>query len=107
MTKSQYRAARALIADPAHWTAEWFGITAEGKRVQGNDKTAIARCAYGACNAVIGDSVFWDTNTDELCQAGMDLYRQEPVQVNNNRGHAAVLAMFDRAIELAPDEEHT
>lgn len=103
MTKSQYRAARALIADPAHWVRNWFAITATGSYIHGDDPLAIAWCAYGACEHVTGLRA--SLSVACLNEAAMEMYNCRAVEANDTVTHIGVLAMFDRAIELAPDAE--
>lgn len=100
MTKAEYRAAKAKIADEAHWTTGVFARNLAGASVLPDNPNAVRYCAFGACEAVIPST--WDTI--ELIRAAKELFSMPVTGVNDRLGHAAVMQMFDRAIELANEE---
>lgn len=91
------REARALIADPAKWTAGAFARGANGRAVPPGGKHAVCWCAEGALAKVCrihADKLY-------LTDAYKALHKQqmsEPWRVNDIQGHAATIAMFDGAI---------
>jgi hypothetical protein len=104
------RAARALIEDPDRWTTGNYAQTAGGRECTPDDLRAVRWCAVGALRACAAD----DDDVRgaigrALCCAANDLGYRRAATLNDAQGHAAVLAMYDRAIRLleqeAPDDE--
>lgn len=114
--------ARAVIADPAHWTKGALARNACGDRLNAAQlDLAVCYCATGAlrkaapdtddlpdgrrANTVRGDAGFrlWtvvnEGVTDESAKRVISLWNDDPATT-----HAHVLAAFDRAIELARAE---
>jgi hypothetical protein len=98
--------ARALIADPAHWTRSLLACNVAGDPVHWCDHSATRWCAMGAIYrgayeivgnrneaARIGTKVAKSISPLWLCQGLMIM--------NDARGHAAILARFDRALAAA------
>ena len=99
--------ARALIADPAHWTRCTLACTADGHHVDWYDHSATKWCAMGAIYRaaydLIGDQKEATRIGDE---AAKSIYRPRWFtvslpKINDGQGHAAVLAAFDKALEAA------
>lgn len=99
--------ARALIADPAHWTRGTLACDANGRTVEWHDQSATKWCAMGAIYRAaydlvgdqreatrIGDEVAKTVRPNRWFGGGL------PV-INDARGHAAVLKVFDKALEAA------
>ena len=92
MTKQQYRDARKLIEDPAHWCQHTAYCTDENGVV-------VARCAMGAVSMIAANDHVY-----ELRQAATEINGHWAVSaLNDATDHATVLRMFDRAIELAKE----
>ena len=97
--------ARALIADPNHWTRSFLACTEGGQPVAWYASPAAKWCACaiyrGAYELVrdrdqatrIGTKVAKSISPLWLCQGLMIM--------NDARGHAAILARFDRALATA------
>lgn len=100
MTKQQYRVARALITNPAHWTQRADARTVEGLSVHPSDPRAVCYCGIGACERIAAGNTL-----RELKYVADQIYGLSIVDVNDTIGHTAVLRMFDRAIELAHEED--
>lgn len=85
--------ARELIADEKNWCTYALQQTRYGVKQY---------CAWGALEEVS------HTMDEEriLRRASDELYYESPAVVNNTMGHAAVMAMFDRAIKLSFAEPH-
>ena len=102
-TIQHLQAARNLIADPERWCADSLGQRQSGEPVRhrGDIGLAIRVCAMGALHAS-GDLVGCGVAFTYLRKASIELFGvEEPAKVNNTIGHAAVLQMYTRAIELA------
>ena len=91
--------ARALIADEQHWCrrhlAEVNGVT-----VSPTSASAVKRCGLGA---LIAAAYQLTHDLDEAYKLGHDALRPRygpatVIHVNDVRGHAAVLALFDEVI---------
>lgn len=93
------RKAQDLIRDPSKWTQGSFAKTKDGEElVNGYDAGAVCWCAYGATEFVSGQ--FTSAAEDYLRVAANELGKSV-VKVNDEDGHAAVMRLYDRAIELA------
>jgi hypothetical protein len=96
--------ARALIADPAHWTKGTLACAANGRRVAWHDQSATKWCALGAIYRAAYDLV---GNSKEAARIGNEVAKsicrsrwfsgRLPI-MNDTRGHTAVLAAFDKAL---------
>ena len=107
--KESLVAARELLADPAHHTTGSYYKGPNGE-VNCAPEYATCFCAVGALFYVNGVSISDPDKDlpgiDQLIEAvGEILHHPARLQtvfdLNDNCGHAEVLRMFDRAIELA------
>ena len=96
--------ARALIADPAHWTSCTLARTADDDVVDWYDRSATKWCAegaiYRAAYDLVGDRKEATRIGNEVANSILPrrwLSRTLP-NINDGRGHAAVLAVFDEAL---------
>ena len=92
--------ARALIADEQHWCRRHFGEDANGFPVSPTSASTIKWCGLGA---VIAAAYQLTHNTDAAYQVGYQALGPRYgsatlIHVNDMRGHAAVLALFDEVI---------
>lgn len=107
------RKARALIADPARW-GQNFGYGANSYGQTCALSRASRFCAVGAIGAACGlGYVHQHSRNDELAYARFveadtalraaseRLFSRGAIDTNDSLGHAAVLAMYDAAIEAA------
>lgn len=99
-------AAREKIADPEKWTREALARDSNGKRCEPTSPNAVSWCAQGSAVAVSG-GVALRTIKAALTQACRRQFPRGdwmapiwPGDVNDEKGHAAVMEMFDRAIEI-------
>jgi len=98
--------ARALIADPDHWTRNVLACNAAGHSVHWCDASATKWCAVGAIYRSAYEIV---GNRDEAARIGKEVARRvAPIwfcrslmTINDMRGHAAVLVKLDRALAAA------
>ena len=103
------QAARNLIADESRWGRRWLSTTADGTCAYGvMSEDAVAWCAHGAIMHEGGEGYFpaarlLDRVASELFPDTIAAHPEviPAAAVNDHLGHAAVMQMFDRAIELA------
>ena len=98
--------ARALLADPNHWTRSFLACTDAGHPAAWYDPSAAKWYAMGAiyrgAYELVGDR-------DEAARIGTKVAKSiSPLRLcaglmimNDARGHAAILARFDRALTAA------
>lgn len=100
-TADTLRKAKALISDPKNWNTD-------GNYFKGGDPSTECMCVYGALSTAMGIGIgIAHTNDTILHDASMGLFRMDPVKLNDHPDttHADIMALFDRAIELAEKEE--
>jgi hypothetical protein len=91
--------AKSLIQDERNWCRSVLARNADGRSVEATDTTAVRRCALGALV-----SAAYQLTRDHQQAFGLAIAALRPmcgsatlVRVNDMRGHAAVLALFDEA----------
>lgn len=101
-TADTLRKAKALISKPVNWNkdGEWY---------KGGNPNSNCMCAYGAVMRVTGNFTEWPSKEDysqPLEDAAMMLFDREVIDVNDHPDttHDDIMALFDRAIELAEGE---
>ena len=92
--------ARELIADEQHWCRRHFGEDANGFPASPTSPSAIKWCGLGA---LIAAAYQLTHDFDAAHQLGHEALRPRYgaatlIYVNDTRGHAAVLALFDEVI---------
>jgi hypothetical protein len=99
--------ARALIANPANWTRGMLAGTSEGQPVEWHASSARKWCAAGAIYRAAYDLI---GDEREAVRLGNNVARSlrphrwipgNLPRLNDVRGHAAVLAVFDKTIQTA------
>ena len=98
------RAARETLSDPTRWTQGAYARSASGRRLWFESPSAVCWCAYGALGKHSGLHPEEGRAADFLRRAADELFDLYPTEVNDDRGHAAVLSMYDLAIALADVE---
>jgi len=94
--------ARTFISHEEHWCRGALGRDAYSNRVDPTDATALRRCAFGALMAAAVELVA----DPKQARALADVVAQETcganflVHTNDMNGHAAALALFDKALSL-------
>ena len=96
--------ARSLIADKQHWCRGHLAEDANGLSVFPASASAVRRCGLGA---LITAAYELTNNYDSAHQLAHTALRPRCgiatlVHVNDVRGHAAVLALFDEVIAAKP-----
>ena len=95
------RAARELISDPAKWTQGAYARDEKGFQLcTGYDTGATCWCAIGAL-----EHIYASMSELEAIRYLTLAVSEWPAKVNDHKGHAAVLDMYDRAIALAEKEK--
>ena len=99
--------ARTLIANPAHWTNGTLARTADDHYVDWYDRSAAKWCAQGAIYRAAYDLVGDQKEATRIGdEAAKSIYRPcwrfaSLHNINDRQGHAAVLAVFDKALQAA------
>lgn len=113
MNKAQYRAAKAMIDTPEKHCRSWYAVNARGIHVEVRDPEAVKFCVEGACMYVRAQQMTDNPSWIHLVYAAKELlaslvikvpdWKGPVVYVNDTLEHQHVMAMLDRAIELAPE----
>ena len=92
--------ARALLADPEHWTKGAYARGTKGEPMSPTDNSAVCFCSVGAILRVAGhdeDGAYHHLQRVCIRETSLSL-----VTMNDTRSHPEVLAVWDIAIkELA------
>lgn len=107
--------ARALIANPAHWTEGALARKSDGTEIGWHDPEACCFCGEGAVMKACDVPRSFQGPNYLLYRKAMDFLQYEGVQeragfpswqvptINDDLGHEALLKLFDKGIELAPN----
>ena len=92
--------ARTLIADEKHWCRRHLAEDKNGVSVLPTSGSVVKRCGLGA---VIAAAYQLTHNADAAYQVGYQVLRPRYgsatlIHINDVRGHAAVLALFDEVL---------
>ena len=92
--------ARSLIEEKEHWCRGTLAVDARGNHVCPTDSRAKRRCALGAIVAAAYEFTNDPGQAYDLAVSVVRSFRGTStlVNVNDVRGHAAVLALLDEAI---------
>ena len=94
-------AARELISEPERWTQGEHARDLNGRRVSPGGPNAVCWCSLGALEKVA------DGSPPHVAHAVLQYaVRTRVSQFNDGTDHAAVLAMFDRAIAYCEGGEN-
>ena len=94
------RSARALIAEPEHWTQHSYYRDANGNPVPPSKQPIFSYCAVGACDRVVSITAPISTYHDVTTALKLAAASSESLaRFNDTHTHAEVLAVFDAAIE--------
>ena len=100
--------AKAVIADPKHWTQGWYAHNAEGQDVEPAEPDAVCWCSLGALKKVAHEE-----NANGACFAATEYLAVVAAECgysgisdfNDNLSHEAVMREWDEAIKLAKEDE--
>jgi hypothetical protein len=90
--------ARELIADKKHWTREAYARDLNSHPCDPLEKSAVRFCAVGALQRAAWDLGVGPGPLDEANTVLRSLNVVCMPWLNDNKGHAAVLALFDRGL---------
>jgi len=92
--------ARALIADEQHWCRGLLAQDASGASVFATSANVVKRCGLGAVIAAAYQLTHDFDAANELAHKALRPHYGTAtlVQVNDTRGHADVLALFDEVM---------
>jgi hypothetical protein len=93
--------ARALIADPARWTKGTLACTANGKHVDCHDQSAAKWCAMRPPTISAATRMKRSASATRLPEASVQSVGLAAPPLNDRRGYAAVLKVFDKALQAA------
>lgn len=105
--KAELIAARAVIADPAHWTRGVMARDSRGLSVLPNEPEAFCFCMLGALRKVVGKFNPSGEHKSFLRDA-IQAYTCKSMPIgdfndDDTHGHDDVLQVFNMAIEKAPE----
>jgi hypothetical protein len=93
--------AKELVQDQSHWCRGYLAVDADGNSADPTSSEAMRRCALGA----LLTAAYQLTNSQEKsCELATNALRplcgsNKVVLVNDYQDHAAILAIFDEAIQ--------
>ena len=90
--------ARTLIVDEQHWCTHNLALDKNGTPVAPTSSRAIKRCALGAVLAAAYQLTHDFDTAHKLGHEALASIGRPVTRVNDVRGHAAVLAVFDEII---------
>ena len=94
--------ALGIISNPERWTQGTFARDITGDSRSYLSYAAVRFCAAGAIfKCIRWDGAFPVRAIQYLDEAALQMASSNSVGVNDKLGHAAVIRMFERAIELA------
>jgi hypothetical protein len=92
--------ARELITDEQHWCQRHLALDANGVVVSPTSAKAVKRCALGAVMAAAYQLTHDFDAAHQLAQEVLGAHYRAAtlMHINDSRGHAAVVALFDEVI---------
>ena len=92
--------ARTLIADEQHWCRRHLAEDVNGVSVSPTSASAVKHCGLGAVIAAAYQLTHDFDAAHQLAQEVLGAHYRAAtlMHINNTRGHAAVLALFDEVI---------
>jgi hypothetical protein len=95
-------AARILIADEQHWCRRHLAEDVNGVSVSPTSASAVKHCGLGAVIAAAYQLTHDFDAAHQLAQEVLGAHYRAAtlMHVNDTRGHAAVLALFDEVIAV-------
>jgi hypothetical protein len=92
--------ARALIENERHWCRNELAREANGRSMDPTDRSVVRRCGLGALMAAAYEITSDHRRTQDLAINALrpTCGSSTLVNINDMRGHAAVLALFDEVL---------
>ena len=100
--------AKAVIADPKHWTQDVYAKDAEGQVTKTLSPDAACWCSLGALEKVAHEENTYSTHLTaaEYLDVVADECGYGITDFNDNSGHGIVMRAWDKAIKLAKEDEN-
>ena len=99
--------AKAVIADPKHWTQGWYAKDAKGQSTGPSTPDAVCWCSLGALKKVAHEENTYSTRfaaTEYLAVASDEWGYSGIPDFNDNSSHKVVMRAWDKAIKLAKED---
>lgn len=93
--------AKALIKSARNWTTGTFARNEDGQAVSVKDVAACQFCAIGAVRYICLDKSYLAYKVEDFLEY---ISHDMVANINDRQGHAAVMDLFDKAIELSKDK---
>ena len=100
--------AKAVIADPKHWTQGSYAKDAEGQASAPAKSDAVCWCSLGALDMVAHEEHAYDARFAAiryLTKVSVECGYNDIPGLNDNSSHEAVMKAWDEAIKLAKEDE--
>ena len=100
--------AKAVIADPKHWTQGSYAKVAEGRNVGPAKPDAVCWCSIGAIDKVAHEESTYAARfaATRYLAVVSDKYGSSGIpDFNDNSSHETVMKAWDKAIKLAKEDE--
>jgi len=108
-TSELLRAAKALIDTPEKWTIEALARDKTGLQVAICHSDAVCFCSYGAIHKIgdIKNINYWNNPMYDYVDKASELIggQSSAATFNDSHTHEEVMKMWDKAIELAEQQE--
>ena len=101
--------AKAVIADPKHWTQGRYAQDAEGQASAPCGPDAVCWCSLGALHAVAHEENTYNTRfaaTRYLAKVADECGYSGIPDFNDNSSHETIMKAWDKAIKLAEEAEN-
>ena len=99
--------AKAVIADPKHWTQDVYAKDAKGYSTGPAEPNAVCWCSIGAIEKVAHEEGTYSTrfSATRYLVVVSDKYGYSGItDFNDNSSHEAVMKAWDKAIKLAKED---
>ena len=99
--------AKAVIADPKHWTQDVYAKDAKGQSTGPSTPDAVCWCSLGALHAVAHEENTYNTRfaaTRYLARVSAECGYSDVSDFNDNSSHETVMRAWDKAIKLAKED---
>ena len=100
--------AKAVIADPKHWTQGWYAHNADGFDVGSCEPEAVCWCSVGALDKVAHEEGAVDARFEAasyLFKVADEFGCSDIPDLNDHSSHETVMKAWDKAIKLAKEDE--
>ncbi len=100
--------AKAVIADPKHWTQGWYAKDAKGYSTGPSTSKAVCWCSIGAIDKVAHEESTYAARfaATRYLAVVSDKYGYSGItDFNDNSSHKVVMKAWDKAIKLAKEDE--